>query len=67
MNPSVLRLVSVLILLGLLPLISAAPASPWLSGQLALLTVGIALIGLWPGPLIHWTEVIFRTALSVTP
>lgn len=45
----------------------AAPASPWLSGQLALLTVGIALIGLWPGPLIHWTEVIFRTALSVTP
>jgi formate hydrogenlyase subunit 3/multisubunit Na+/H+ antiporter MnhD subunit len=46
---------------------AAAPASWWLSGQLALLTLGIVLIGLWPGPLVRWADVIFRTALSVTP
>jgi formate hydrogenlyase subunit 3/multisubunit Na+/H+ antiporter MnhD subunit len=45
----------------------AAPASSWLSGQLALLTLGIVLVGVWPGPLMHWTDVICRTALSVKP
>jgi len=45
----------------------SAPASPWLSGQLALLVGGIVLVGVWPGPLMRWCEVIFRTTLSLSP
>lgn len=42
-------------------------ASPWLSVSLALAVSALLVIGLWPAPVIRWSEMVFRTVLSVSP
>jgi len=44
-----------------------APASGWLSLQLLVLVAALLAAGIWPGPLTRWSDVILRTALSMSP
>jgi len=44
-----------------------ARSSGWLTAQLLLLTAALLLAGIWPGPLLRWTDVILHTTLAVSP
>jgi formate hydrogenlyase subunit 3/multisubunit Na+/H+ antiporter MnhD subunit len=42
-------------------------ASGWLSVNLAVAVLGLLVVGVWSAPLIGWSEMVFRGALSISP